>query len=165
MPSEYFATLAGYNAWANARLYDACETLSLPNYLGEGADRSGSLHAILNRILVGDRIWIARIEGRTPPALRFDQILYGDRIGLKIARVAEDEHIRHIVAGIAAEALQRPLEYRDARGDRCGVRLDLALAHLFNRQTHHRGRACAVLAEAMALPPPSLELIDFLRGR
>ncbi len=163
MPTDYFATFARYNAWANARLYDACETLGLSDYFGDGPDQSGSLHAVLNRILVGDRIWIARIEGRTPTNLRFDQILYGDRIGLKIARVAEDEHIRNIVAGISAAALERPLEYRDARGDRREVPLELALGHFFNRQTHHRGRAHAILAQTMPLPP-SLELIDFVRG-
>ena len=76
MPTDYFATFARYNAWANARLYDACETLGLSDYFGDGPDQSGSLHAILNRILVGDRIWIARIEGRTStqPAVRPDPL-------------------------------------------------------------------------------------------
>ena len=88
MSSSYFTTLSHYNAWANRRLYQACETLSETEYMRERGSSFGSLHATLNHILVSDRIWVARIEGRTPPNLKLDQILYGDLIGLKMARVA-----------------------------------------------------------------------------
>jgi uncharacterized damage-inducible protein DinB len=138
MPSNYFMTLALYNAWANRRLYQACEALSATEYMRERASFFGSLHAGLNHILVADRIWIARIEGQTGQNLKLDQILYGDLIGLKVARLAEDEHIRILIAGIAEENLHRPLEYRNSRGHRCETPLRLVLGHFFNHQTHHR---------------------------
>ena len=74
MPSDYFVTLARYNAWANRRLYRACGRLSESEYLRDRLPAFGSLHATLNHILVADRVWLARIEGRTPPGLDLEQI-------------------------------------------------------------------------------------------
>ncbi len=162
MFSEYFATLARYNAWANRRLYEACERLSEQEYLRERLSPLVSLHAILNRVLVIDRIWIARIEGRTVPGLRPDQILYADLIGLKVARAAEDAHLSNLVAGISETTLDQPLIYRNARGDRCGAPLRLVLGHLFNHEAEHRGAAQALLRQT-DVAPPSLDLICFVQ--
>jgi uncharacterized damage-inducible protein DinB len=161
MQSSYFATLAHYNAWANRRLFQACEALSMTDYLRERPSFFGSLHATLNHILVADRIWIARIEGHTPPNLRLDQILYADLIGLKVARLAEDEHIRIMIAGIEEDRLDQPLEYRTSRGDRLETPLRLVLGHFFNHQTHHRGQVHGLLSHAEVQPPP-LDLIAFI---
>jgi uncharacterized damage-inducible protein DinB len=162
MRSNYFAMFADYNAWANHRIFQACEKLSITEYMRERASGFGSLHATLNHILIVDRIWIARIEGHTPPNLKPDQILYADLIGLKVARVAEDEHIRVMVAGIPEEALDRPLPYRNSRGDRLETPLRLVLGHLFNHQTHHRGRVHGLLSQT-EIPPPGLDLVSFIR--
>jgi uncharacterized damage-inducible protein DinB len=159
MPSPLFAMLADYNAWANRRLYEACEGLASAEYMRDRASL-GSLHAVLNRVLAADRIWIARIEGREPAGLRFDQILYGDLIGLKVARIAEDEHIRIVVAAIPEERLGQPLAYRSLRGDRIELPLRVVLGHFFNNQTHCRGQAHALLSQAGTAPAP-LELIEF----
>jgi uncharacterized damage-inducible protein DinB len=161
MSSSYFTTLSHYNAWANRRLYRACEALSETEYMRERGSFFGSLHATLNHILVADRIWVARIERWTPPNLKSDQILYGDLIGLKVARVAEDEHIRIMVAAITQERLDQPLDYRDSRGDRFEAPLRLVLGHFFNQQTHHRGQAHGLLSQTK-VPPPPLDLIAFI---
>jgi uncharacterized damage-inducible protein DinB len=161
MSSSYFTTLSHYNAWANRRLYQACEALSETEYMRERGSFFGSLHATLNHILVADRIWVARIEGWNPPNLKRDQILYGDLIGLKMARVAEDEHIRIMVAAIPRERLDKPLDYRNSRGDRFETPLRLVLGHFFNHQSHHRGQAHGLLSQTEVQPPP-LDLIAFL---
>ena len=61
VPSDYFVTLARYNAWANRRLYRACGRLSESEYLRDRLPAFGSLHATSNHILVADRVWLARI--------------------------------------------------------------------------------------------------------
>jgi uncharacterized damage-inducible protein DinB len=161
MPSPFFAMLADYNAWANHRLYEACEKLTGTEYMRDRAP-FGSLHAILNRILATDRIWIARIEGREQSGLKLDQILYGDLTGLKVARIAEDERIRIAIAATPEGRLDHPLVYRSLRGDRVELPLRVVLGHLFNNQTHYRAQAHALLAQAETAPP-SLELIEFAR--
>lgn len=161
MPDPLFAMLADYNAWANRRLYQACEGLTATEYMRDRAP-FGPLHAVLNRILAADRIWVARIEGREPPALKLDQILYGDLTGLKVARLAEDERIRIVIAAIPKERLDQPLGYRSSRGDRVELPLRVVLGHFFNNQAHHRGQAHALLCQS-EIVPPSLELIEFAR--
>jgi uncharacterized damage-inducible protein DinB len=162
MPSDYFATLARYNAWANRRLYRACGRLSEGEYLLDRLSTFGSLHATLNHILVADRIWLARIEGRTPPSLNPDQILYADLIGLKVARMAEDAHLRNLVAGLSQAMLDQPLIYRNRRGDRFETPLRQVLGHMFNDQAHYRGEAGVLLAQT-GVSPPLLDLIRFVR--
>jgi uncharacterized damage-inducible protein DinB len=162
MPSGYFAILAQHSAWANERLYEACEKLSPAEYWCERGSNPGSLHATLNRHLVTDRVWIARIEGRAPPSLAHNQILYADLVGLKVARVAEDEHLRQLVAGLTEPTLDLSLHYIDRRGKRCEMQLRWVLAHLFDAQARCRGEASALLVQA-GIPTPCLDLLAFLR--
>jgi uncharacterized damage-inducible protein DinB len=162
MSRDYFAVFANHNAWANRRLYSACETLSPAEYLRERGSSHGSLHATLNHVLVTDRVWIARIEGRTPPALDDNQIVYADLLALKIARVAEDEHLRQLVAGLPDGPIDLLLHYMDNRGNRFAAPLRFVLAHLFDAQSRSRGEAAALLAQAGA-PPPSLDFLAFLQ--
>jgi uncharacterized damage-inducible protein DinB len=163
MPSGYFAILAQHSAWANQRLYQACERLSPAEYWRECGSSFGSLHATLNHVLVTDRVWIARIEGRTPPSLGHNQVLYADLVGLKIACVAEDEHLLQLVAGLPEATLDLPLQYIDRHGERCEIPLRLVLAHLFEMQSRCRGEALALLAQA-GLSAPPLDLLAFLQG-
>ena len=162
MPTRYFTMLARYNAWANRRLYDAAAALDEAEYLMPRKAFFGSIHATLNHILVGDRIWMARIEERPNPPYRLDQILYGDLVALRVAREAEDAHIVNAVAGIDEKRLDQELSYANTKGDRFHTPLRHVLAHFFNHQTHHRGQAHALLSQTGVAPPP-LDMIIFLR--
>jgi uncharacterized damage-inducible protein DinB len=162
MPDRYFATLARYNAWANRRLYDTVGALPESEYMKPRPSFFGSIHATLNHILVGDRLWLARIEQRSAPKLALDQILYGDLLALRVARIAEDEHIINLVAGMPEQRLDEELEYRNTRGERQRTQLRLVLGHFFNHQTHHRGQVHGLLSQTSIAPPP-LDLIYFVR--
>ena len=162
MADRYFLTLARYNAWANARLYDACAQLPEAEYMKERPAFFRSLHGTLNHILVGDRIWVARIERKPSPKVTLDQILYGDLVALRVARIAEDEHLVNVVSEISVRALDQPLAYTTTEGTRQKTVLRFVLAHLFNHQTHHRGQAHGLLSQTAVKPPP-LDLIYYLR--
>jgi uncharacterized damage-inducible protein DinB len=162
MADRYFLTLAKYNAWANQRLYDACAELSEAEYMKERPAFFRSIHGTLNHILVGDRVWIARIERKPPLKVTLDQILYGDLVALRVARVAEDEHIIHLVSEISPRALDQPLAYANLAGERQKTVMRYVLAHFFNHQTHHRGQAHGLLSQTAVKPPP-LDLIYYLR--
>ncbi len=73
----HFRRMAAYNRWANARLYDAASRLS-PAALA--APRSGFFPSILktlNHILVGDTIWMGRLDGTGHPGVTgLDQVLH-----------------------------------------------------------------------------------------
>ena len=162
MHDKYFGTFAQYNAWANQRLYDACAKLPESDYLRPRPSFFGSIHATLNHLMVGDRIWLGRIEAR-PAKLALNQILYGDFVALRVARRAEDERLIHIVESIEPSRLDAPLDYTNFRGERHRTPLRLVLAHLFNHQTHHRGQVHDMLSQT-TVPPPELDLILFQRS-
>jgi uncharacterized damage-inducible protein DinB len=163
MTPATFASLAAYNKWANRRLYEACGRLDEADYRAPRPSFFGSIHATLNHILVGDRIWLARLEGRQSGIKALDQILYADFAELSVARAAEDERVERIVAAIAAPALEQPFAYRNMAGEAKSFPLGDVLMHIFNHQTHHRGQVHGLLS-ATAVPPPSLDLIVFLAG-
>jgi uncharacterized damage-inducible protein DinB len=145
MGESYFLSLARYNAWANRRLYDACTALSEAEYMKPRPAFFGSIHGTLNHLLVGDHIWIARLERKPNPKITLDQVLYGDLVALRIARQAEDDRLINVVRAIAERSLDQPLAYANTAGKRYQTPLRMVLGHLFNHQTHHRGQAHALL--------------------
>lgn len=159
----HFQRMAAYNRWANARLYEAAGRLS-PAALAE--KRSGFFPSILktlNHILVGDAVWMGRLDGTGSPGIgSLDQILHAEFAALKAARTAMDARIIALIDTLAAARLQEDLVYRTMAGEPVTTPVDQVLAHVFNHQTHHRGQAHAMLSSTEVAPPP-LDLIYFLR--
>lgn len=164
MDREHFETLAGYNRWANRRLYGECALLCDAEYKKERVSFFGSIHHTLNHILVGDRMWLGRVIGVDPGVDRLDAVLYDDRASLRVAREAEDERIASVVAGRSATALAANCNYKNVSGVACRTPLRWIFTHLFNHQTHHRGQVHAMLSQTPVAPPP-LDLIYYLRER
>ena len=159
---DYFRLLSRYNRWANNRLYDAASKLSSDDYYRNRQAFFGSLHGTLNHILVGDRIWISRIEGRDSGISRLDEVLYDDLDSLWSARESFDETIINTLLDIKPARLEGDLAYHTTSGEACVTPLRLVLGHLFNHATHHRGQAHGLLSQTTT-PPPVLDLIYFLR--
>ena len=162
MNVAYFRCLARYNAWANRRLYDACAAVPAADYFARRPSFFGSLHATLNHILVGDRVWLGRFIGVPSGLTRLDQILYDDLASLRPAREAEDARILGYVTGLSDADIDGILRYRNMAGELQETPLRFTLAHFFNHQTHHRGQAHCLLSGTTVAPPP-LDLIYFLR--
>ena len=163
MGPGHFQTFARYNAWANGRLYDACQALPEAAYLARrGAAFFTSLHGTLSHVLVGDRAWMRRLTGDGPQPGALDEVPYPTLAPLRRARIAEDARIIDFVGGLDGAALARVVTYRTMAGADHADPMALLLAHLFNHQSHHRGQAHALLSDAGASPPP-LDLIYFMR--
>jgi uncharacterized damage-inducible protein DinB len=163
MMKPMFEMLAGYNAWANERVYAAAAALADADYRADHGAFFGSVHGTLNHLLVGDRIWMHRLTGEGPSPTKLDAILHEDFAGLRAAREAEDARIVAYVASLAPADLDRIIRYRTISnpGD-IEQRLDYALAHVFNHQTHHRGQVHALLTQ-ISDAAPSLDLILYQR--
>jgi len=164
MMADYFRTLARYNAWANKRLYDACAALPDAAYRKPRQAFFGSLHGTLNHLMVGDRVWLGRIEGKPSGVTSLNQILYDDLGTLRAAREAEDERIKSIVAPLSDADLGKVLRYRTLVNPQTEMAtpLHLVFGHMFNHQTQPRGQAHCLLSQAGVSPPP-LDLIFYLR--
>lgn len=160
----YVRTLARYNQWANRRLYATAAGLHEADYMRQLPSYFGSLHATLNHILVGDRLWLGRLTGRPPAGIAaLDQILYADLVGLRVAREAEDALIINYADELDEPTLNSTLRYKTIKGDTKTTPLRLVLGHLFNHQTHHRGQCHGLLSALGVKEPPELDLIYFVR--
>ena len=159
-----FQQLAAYNAWANARLYEAALALPEELYRADTGVFFRSLHGTLNHLLLTDRLWLTRLTGVGQQPKRLDAILYEDRRELTLARLAEDAHLIAVVSDYDEEALARPHAYQTTSGKPQEQPLSDILLHLFNHQTHHRGQAHACLSILTKQEPPALDLLIMQRG-
>jgi uncharacterized damage-inducible protein DinB len=160
---SHFALLARYNAWANARIYEAAAALSDADYRADRGAFFKSVHGTLNHLLVGDRIWMRRFTGAGDAPNRLDAILFEDFADLRAARDREDERIVAYVDSLGEEALQGLIRYRTITNP-TDVEQPLApaLLHFFNHQTHHRGQVHALLT-GLTGAAPSLDLLLYQR--
>jgi uncharacterized damage-inducible protein DinB len=164
MMRGHLRRMARYNAWANRRLYAACARLAEAEYHKPRPAFFGSIHGTLNHLLIGDRIWLARIEATPIPKVRLEDQPCASLAELKQARAAEDAHMIELVDGYAEADLQRPVRYRRITApDESVTPLHVCWLHLFNHQTHHRGQVHDQLSQTAVAPPP-LDLIFYLRA-
>jgi uncharacterized damage-inducible protein DinB len=154
---QHFQMLARYNRLANERLYEACTQLSDEEYRRLRKGSFGSIHALLNHILLGDRIWTSRFEGggqTTPP---LNTVLYEEFSALRAARVEQDARIEGFFRGAGREFLTNRLRYVNSKGVQREDDAAMAAAHFFNHQAHHRGQVHVMLAQT-PVQAPSLDL-------
>jgi len=163
MMSDHLCRMAHYNRWANQKLYGACGRLSDEAYHAERKMFFGSIHGTLNHLLIGDQLWLARIEGRSQPAVTLYDRPYDELPTLKAARDQEDQHMIDLTESYADADLSAIINYRMVtKPDDVSTPLHLCWLHLFNHQTHHRGQIHDQLSQTDVAPPP-LDLIFYLR--
>jgi len=155
MTPEQCRAFARYNRWMNAKVYAAAERLSDADRKRDRGAFFGSIHNVMNHILVGDRIWLGRITGRVPaPGFigvdgikTLDQELASDFGELRRQRDETDAAIDAWVATLTADSLAGA--FRMVRKGKAGeYPLWWAVLQLFNHQTHHRGQITTLLFQA-----------------
>lgn len=162
---NHWTMFAGYNAWANTRLYAAVLALSGETFHVETGAFFGSLCGTLNHLLVADRIWMKRFTGRGDAPDRLDAILHDDFASLSEARFAEDRRIADWVARLSDERLAGTVRYgRLGATETIEQPLAEALAHMFNHHAHHRGQAHALVTRLGGREAgPVLDLLAYQR--
>ena len=156
-----FTMLARYNAWANARLYDAAERLDDADYRADLGAAFGSIHGTLNHVIVGDRVWLTRFTGQGTPPASLDATIADDRPGLRAERDRTDADYLGYVDRLSEADLAGTFAYERA-GKTYAQQLAPGLLHAFNHQTHHRGQCHAMLTRLTG-EAPALDLIYYQR--
>ena len=159
---SYFKRFARYNQWANARLYEACATVSDAARKAPREAFFGSIHRTLNHILLCDRMWLSRLGVGDLVTDPLDTELYTDFDELRRERVAQDRVIVDYVAAQSDDALGEVKSYANASGASQRTPHATILQHFFNHQTHHRGQIHDMLSQTAVAPPP-LDMIYFAR--
>ncbi|WP_192362258.1 DinB family protein [Mesorhizobium mediterraneum] len=161
---QHFMMFAGYNQWANSRIYDAAADLDEEEFHRNVGVFFGSMMGTLNHVLTADRIWMRRFTGEGDAPARLDTILHRALPGLQLAREAEDKRIIDWIGTLSDKALSGRFSYMTVSDMRTvSQRLAPALDHFFNHQTHHRGQAHAILT-ILGRPSVPLDLTLFQRS-
>lgn len=153
----HFGTMARYNRVANEKLYGAVAQLSVDAFAKPRPAFFGSIRGTLNHIMLGDRIWLTRFEGRVSSSENLGALLYATFDQLLTARLAEDDRIDAMAAGLTPAFLEGEIRYVNNEGRDMTDPATVAVAHFFNHQTHHRGQVHDMLSQT-AVPPPSLDM-------
>lgn len=161
---EHFQKFAAYNKWANTVLFEAVGELGDAEFHKDLGAFFGSISGTLNHILVGDFLWMERLEetGPTPPSL--DTVLFGTFQDLQSARTEADLRLINLVDNMEPSDFQKTIQYKTMAGDPSSDPVSEILAHIFNHQTHHRGQ-CHQMLSQLDKAPPSIDMIYFFRSR
>jgi uncharacterized damage-inducible protein DinB len=168
---ENYRFLARYNRWFNERLYDACAQLPDDQRKADRGAFFGSIHGTLNHLLWADRLWLRRfaVQGVSFPSLTDEvlalpegavhaTVLYAQWPELRAQRVKLDGAIEEWMRDMPAEFPLRVMRYSNTKGVQREHPAWQALTHFFNHQTHHRGQATTLLAQA-GIDPGITDLI------
>jgi uncharacterized damage-inducible protein DinB len=151
----YVRMMARYNHWQNESLYGAAETLDDDARRRDRGAFFKSIHATLNHLLWADMMWMSRLSTLPKPdaGLAGSTTIREDWTALKRDRIAIDRHLIAWAAQIDADWLKGDLAWYSGATKRDVVApRAIAVAHMFNHQTHHRGQVHAMLTAAGAKP-------------
>jgi uncharacterized damage-inducible protein DinB len=145
---HYCKHFARYNRWQNQTIYAACEKLTDETRKRNMGAFFKSIHATLNHILVGDRLWLSRFDGEPSGITSLDQLLYNDFDELTKQRAFTDDRADRYMASLTPERVVGILSFRrTSDGVEMSLPLEICLMQFFNHQTHHRGQITTLLMQ------------------
>jgi uncharacterized damage-inducible protein DinB len=156
----YVRTMAEYNAWMNAKVYEAAGKLPPAELAQNRGAFFGSILGTLNHLVVADTIWLKRfaahparfaaLEPVRALALpeRLDTMLFTDLAAMTVHRVWLDDVIGTFAGALTEADLASTLHYANTKGMPFTRQLSGVLMHFFNHQTHHRGQVSTLLTQA-----------------
>lgn len=148
---------AKYNRDFNDRLYKLVAGLSDSERKKDLGAFFGSIHGTLNHILLADRIWLGRFASAFPAMESLQQAqlvqqfsslreeLYADFTELSTQRQATDKVITQFADELTDTQLASTMKYHNSQGLQREHPTWVAVAHMFNHQTHHRGQLSTLL--------------------
>lgn len=145
---NYAQLMADYNRWMNQKLYAACAKLSDDERKRDRGAFFKSIHGTLNHLLLGDRWWLPRFNGKVYDTKPIGVDLYEDFAELCAARTAMDREILEWAAGVTSQWLNEPMTWTSKLYHVTQTHPRWVLvAQMFNHQTHHRGQITTLLSQ------------------
>jgi uncharacterized damage-inducible protein DinB len=169
---DQYRALAKYNSRFNRQIYDLVRGLSDEQRKRDMGAFFGSIDGTLQHILLADRIWLGRLRasGFDFPALEEAHLTFEvqslrdavatDFAGLERERIATDQLILAWVEDLTDEILVAPFRYKNFAGQDREHATWIAVTHLFNHQTHHRGQVTTLLRQ-QGVDPGTTDFLVF----
>jgi uncharacterized damage-inducible protein DinB len=149
----YCQLLARYNRWMNERLYALVGAFDEAERSRDRGAFFGSMQRTLSHLVWADRTWLARFTGEPFHDPAYGADLYADFEILASAREATDTRLLDWAGQLRPDWLAGVLEYRSAAdGQRRRLARWVAVVHVFNHATHHRGQLTTLITQAGGNP-------------
>lgn len=149
---EALLTHFDYTLWASLRLLDAAGRLTDDELRRDLGVSHGSVLGTLQHIYYADRVWLARLEGRTLPAF-MDPEPGPDVAALKEHWPVVIKGLRDFAELAPEELLEGPLTFQRLNGDKYSLTHWKVLLHVVNHATLHRGQVMGMLRQLGHVPP------------
>lgn len=146
---DYCKRFARYNRWQNQAVYAAAATLPDGTRKRNMGAFFKSIHGTFNHLVVGDQLWLDRLEGMPTSIISLNQELHDDFDALTRKREHTDNRLDRFIASLTDERLNSTLTFRRLSGDKGELTLPMPIVmlQLFNHQTHHRGQITTLLMQ------------------
>lgn len=145
---DYATTMARYNRWMNEKLYAAADSLADEQRKADRGAFFRSIHGTLNHLLLTDEAWMQRLHGQPVTMTSLDQELHSEFTALRADRQAMDQRLMDWAEGLQAETPSRLLSFFSVSYQKqITMPYVVAVMHLFNHQTHHRGQVTTLLTQ------------------
>lgn len=155
-------SLYAYNEWANARLFLAAAQLDQPVFVEPRGNSFSSIRDTLAHIATSEWVWLRRWRGESPSVVpEWGSLERATALMQKLSEIEADRAT--FLRGLTDEDLERPLAYRNLRGEEYSQPLGDQLLHVVNHSTYHRGQV-ATLSRQAGFPAPATDLIVFKRA-
>jgi uncharacterized damage-inducible protein DinB len=152
-----FENLGAYNRRANRELYESAGSLTDQVRKRDTGGWFGSIHDILNHILVCDINWLKRFSPLapespvlsdprlSPPGLSWERHLHEEFDEMRDTRSGLDELIIAWFREFDPDRYDERFVYADSKGTERPAVAGEAFEFLFLHQTHHRGQVGQIL--------------------
>ena len=158
---EAIRDLYAYSDWANARILETAEQLTLEQYTtaGDGCD---SIRDTLVHTAAVQWLWLERWREMSPPGL-WDPAEFPDVAALRARWAEVEEATSAYIAGLREPDLPRVVSYVNFQGGTWSYPLWQQLLHQVNHATQHRSEA-ALLLTRLGYSPGWLDLLVYVDG-
>jgi uncharacterized damage-inducible protein DinB len=144
----YCKHMARYNRWQNESIYASAAKLNDDTRKRNMGAFFKSIHATLNHLMVGDRLWLSRFDKEPSGVTTFTQELYNNFEELTQQRRWTDDRMDRFVSVVTSEHIAQSITFRRMRDDvEVTMPLDICLMQYFNHGTHHRGQVTTLLMQ------------------
>jgi uncharacterized damage-inducible protein DinB len=147
-----------YTSWATSRILEAAAALA-PDHLQHDFNTADkSISGTLLHIFRSERVWLARIEGRTQSfSAESDDF---SSLFQTWPMLRSSWHSWSV--SISDSDCDRVFAYQDMRGISRNDTLSEIVLHVVNHSTHHRGQVSGFL-RSLGITPPVLDAIHYAR--
>jgi uncharacterized damage-inducible protein DinB len=148
---ETIRLLVDYTRWADGRMHDAVSKLPPDQWTKDLGSSLKSVQGTVVHIASAQWIWISRWKGESPKAM-WTPADYPTPASIREKSEALAKDLAAFVAGQSGESVEKPLNYRNLKGEPMSFPLGQLMLHMANHSTYHRGQVTTLLRQLGAQP-------------